>query len=236
MSIELSQAAFLLHSRPYRENQLILHFITESAGKISALTYCSHKANKSAKKALLQPFTPLKIFLKGKGSLKQLSRVEPLEKSYQLQERFLYSGFYVNEILYRLLEDNVVCDGLFYHYQQTLIALNKQEALEPTLRYFEMTLLEDLGLSFDFSPVIDEQSNARTINFNYIPEQGFVAAIPKSKYPIYNKMHLLAIAQQELSPDVLKTFKRLMRQIFDNLLGTTQLNSRKLFLTKDFSQ
>lgn len=231
MRNELSQEAFLLHSRPYRENQLILHFITEGLGKVSALTYCSHKASKSAKKSLLQPFTPLTIYLKGERGLKILSRVEPLSKSYHLQKRFLYSGFYVNEILYRLLEDHVVCEGLFYHYQQTLIALNNQDDLEPTLRHFEMTLLEDLGLSFDFSVITYDHSQ----NFNYLPEQGFVAALTKSKYPIYSREHLLAIADQELTPEVLKTFKRLMRQIFDTLLGTTPLNSRKLFLTKDFT-
>jgi len=37
--LETEQSAFLLHSRPYRENQQILEFFTEHEGKLAAVTY-----------------------------------------------------------------------------------------------------------------------------------------------------------------------------------------------------
>jgi DNA repair protein RecO (recombination protein O) len=73
---EFEQSAFLLHSRPYRENQILLEFLTSHQGKISAISYLGNSL-KSNKKALLQPFSPLKIVLKGKGNLRYLQRVEP---------------------------------------------------------------------------------------------------------------------------------------------------------------
>ena len=101
---ELEQSAYLLHSRPYRDNQSIVELITEHEGKVSALVYIG-KSAKSNKKALLQPFSPLSIVLKGKSSLKNLSRVESASKSITLSGNYLYSGFYINELLVRLLPE-----------------------------------------------------------------------------------------------------------------------------------
>ena len=47
--IEIEQSAFLLHSRPYRENQQIVEFLTENYGKTSAIVYVG-KTLKSNKK------------------------------------------------------------------------------------------------------------------------------------------------------------------------------------------
>ena len=64
-----TQAAFLLHSRPYKENQLLLDFITEDHGRVSAITLTGRSV-KSNKRAVLQPFSPLTITYKGTSTLK----------------------------------------------------------------------------------------------------------------------------------------------------------------------
>jgi len=227
---EFEQSAFLLHSRPYRENQILLEFLTSQQGKISAISYLG-KSLKSNKKALLQPFSPLKIVLKGQGNLKYLKRVEPERKSYQLNGNFLYSGFYLNELQVRLLGEHIPYDELFCQYQQSIEQLSKQHSIEYVLRNFENRLLEELGMTIDFSPIFAEND----INYYYLPDKGFVPAsfLPttsKLRQTCYNSTHLRAIAQEELSAkEVMQTYKVLMRQIINHLLDGKPLNSRKLF-------
>jgi DNA repair protein RecO (recombination protein O) len=224
--VEIEQSAFLLHSRPYRENQQIVEFLTENNGKTSAIVYVG-KTLKSNKKGLLQPFSPLNIILKGNGSLKLLNRVEASEKSYKLTGNYLYSGFYLNELLVRLLGEHIECTELYSQYKTSLLALLACEPLELILRNFEMTLLDELGQCFDFSPVFDIDC----ATFYYVQEQGFIPAITKMKLPCYDRMHIQAIAQDQFTDkNVLHSYKILMRQTINHFLDVRPLKSRKLFI------
>lgn len=222
---ETTQLAYVLHSRPYREKQLLVDLLTENDGKLGALSFISY-SGKSARKAMLQPFYPIMVTLKGQQNLKHIVRVEPASKSFSLNQNFLYSAFYINELLVKLLGENIPCESLFSHYQDSLIALSAKEPIEQILRSFELALLDELGVSFDFSQVYGDENKM----FLYHPEQGFVAAELQTKKIIYSREHLQAIAQHDFSePEVLSTFKVLMRQVFNHLLGGVPLNSRKLF-------
>jgi len=222
---ELEQEAYLLHSRPYRENQLLLEFITEHNGKVSALSYVGRSA-KSTKKGLLQPFTPLNIVLKGKSSLKNLSRVEAYQKSFSYTGHYLFSAFYLNELLVRLLGEHIACEGLFHQYKNSLVALEHQHSLEVTLRKFEYVLLNELGVSLDFSLVVETSAS----HFYYLAEEGFIPALNKLSLPRYAREHLLVIAQQtQATAEEFQCYKILMRQIINQLLDGKPLHSRKLF-------
>ena len=226
--LELEQYAFVLHRRPYGEHQAIVDLLTENSGKISVIVTVG-KSLKSNKSPLLQPFLPIKVFLKGGGELKRLSRVESVQKSYPLLGDHLYSGLYLNELLVKLLGKDVPCEALYQTYQESLHALSERSSIELILRTFERFLLEELGLSFDFEPAFLEKSAA----LYYVHEQGFVPAVNKLSLPCYDREHIKAIAQEDLSrKDVLLTYKLLMRQILNQLLGHKPLNSRKLFVRK----
>ena len=223
--LENTQAAFLLHSRPYKEHQLLLDLLTEHDGKVSAIIF-SGNSIKSNKKAILQPFSPLNVAYKGTTALKKITLVEAAGKSYAFQGNFLYSGFYLNELMVRLLGELIPCSELFSQYKTSLTQLNTKQNIEIVLRNFEMVLLQELGQTIDFSE-IEQQPES---HFYYITEQGFIPAINKLSQPCYDKQHLLAIAEQNLSSkDVLYSFKLLMRQIMTPLLGNKPLHSRKLF-------
>jgi len=241
---EFEQQAFLLHARPYQDHNCIVELLTEFDGKVSAIAYTG-KGNKNNKKALLQPFLPLKVYLKGRNALKNLSRIETRQKSFSLAGNHLYSGFYLNELLVRLLTEQHPCDELFQHYQQSLQDLVEHKPLEKTLRSFEMTLLTELGVLFDFSSLADfslmKQQNEQGDNVNaavnlvyFSMELGFVPVLNKQQIPCYTGTyainHLSAIAVQQLDDKaVMYTYKRLMRQIINTLLGNKPLNSRKFF-------
>jgi DNA repair protein RecO (recombination protein O) len=223
--LEIEQTAYLLHSRPYRENQLLLDLLTQNDGKVGAITYVSHGI-KSNKKSLLQPFTPLNIVLKGSTNLKKLSRVEPAGKSLSLVGNHLYSAFYLNELMVRLLPEQINCISLFEQYHICLQDLMAKSPIELILRNFESILLDELGISLDFS-VIFEQDAA---HYYYLVEQGFVPVIDKPSGVTFQQKHLQAIAQHQYDNDEVRySYKKLMRHIINQLLGNKPLNSRKLF-------
>lgn len=224
---ETTQLAFVLHSRPYRENQLLVDLLTEDDGRLAALSYVGH-STKSSRKALLQPFLPINVTLKGQSSLKSLVRVEPVGKSFLLKNA-LFSAFYINELLVKLLGENIACGELFQQYRISLESLAQVSNIEICLREFELALMEELGVSFDFSLVFEHNAEG----FYYLPDEGFIPAYTKLKQPCYDRSHLQAIADRDLSTaEVLSTFKVLMRQVINHLLNGVPLNSRKLFSKK----
>jgi DNA repair protein RecO (recombination protein O) len=234
----VEQKAFVLHVRPYKENQQLVELLTEREGKVSALVYVG-QSKRSIKKGMVQPFLPLKLTFKDKGnSLKMITQIEAYAKSYPLKKNSLYSAFYVNELLVRLLNNDMVCEVLFNQYQTTLSALSENSPIAPQLRQFELCLLAELGLSFDFSPVFNEKSD-NVAGFYYLAEQGFVPAykfaISSITTPWFNTQHLLTIAEHIQYDKVLldegagRTFKVLMRDVLNHLLDGKPLNSRKFF-------
>jgi DNA repair protein RecO (recombination protein O) len=242
----VEQKAFVLHVRPYQENQQLVELLTEHDGKISALVYVG-QSKRSIKKALLQPFLPLNVAFKENGSqntsLRMLTRVEVNSKSYALTKNSLYSAFYLNELLVRLLRDDIICETLFFQYQSTIEALSQGLEIAPQLRAFELSLLDELGLSLDFTPVFEENSE-HVAGFYYVAEQGFTPAyhyaIKNITTPWFDTLHLQAIAEKNHDRKKLElvgtdqTFKRLMRQVFYHLLEGKPLNSRKLFSMKNY--
>ena len=221
---ELEQNAFLLHSRPYRDNKVIVEFLTQSLGKVSALAYVGNSV-KSSKKALLQPFIPLQIVLKGQGGLKTLARIENANKSFLLTGDYLYSGFYLNELQVRLLAENIPLEALYEQYQKSLVLLSQQQAIESILRDFENALLNELGLTIDYSILFEQNHDY----YHYLPEQGLVPAFSDGCVKL-SAVHLKQIAQQQVNDkDVRQSYKLLMRQVFEPLLAGKPLNSRKLF-------
>ncbi|MBL4941317.1 MAG: DNA repair protein RecO [Colwellia sp.] len=237
----IEQKVFVLHSRPFQENQLLIELLTEHKGKISALVYVG-QSKRSIKKGMMQPFLPLKLTFKDNNtSLKRITHVETTAPSYVLSKDNLYSGFYINELLVRLINEDIVCEALFNQYQLTLSALSENLPIAPQLRQFELCLLAELGLSFDFSPVFNENSD-NVAGFYYVAEQGFVPAyqyaITTINTPWFNTEHLQVIAEHIhhdkvlLHKDAAQTFKLLMRLVINHLLDGKPLNSRKLFTKK----
>lgn len=234
----IEQHAFVLHSRPFQENQQLVELFTENEGKVSALVYVG-QSKRSIKKGLIQPFLPLTIMLKNNdSSLRRITHIEATAKSYSLSKHSLYSAFYINELLVRLLTTDIVCDALFEQYQSTLFALANQSSIAPPLRQFELSLLSELGLSLDFSPVFTDL-NENIAGFYYLAEQGFIPAyhfaINTITTPWFKTEHLQAIAEHIyhdkvlLDKEVEHTFKLLMRDVINHLLDGKPLNSRKLF-------
>lgn len=225
-----AQAAFVIHSRPYRETSQLVEIFTQEQGRQSVIAKGSRQP-RSPLKGLLQPFVPLSLTFGGKGELKTLFKVEATAPAIRLVSTALYSGLYLNELIYYLLEAHTPFDEVFEAYQSTLQKLAAGDRLEPCLRHFEFYMLSVLGYGVDFT--VDAQSGEdveANAWYQYQPESGF-SRLPKCEPGAYAGAHLYALSELDFSTaEVLLTAKHFSRQALAPYLGGRPLRSRALFI------
>lgn len=228
----LITAGYVLHRRPYRETSAIVDVLTADHGKMSFVAKGMQR-HKSPLKALLQPLQLLRLEMSGRQPLKTLHSAEPLERSRKLAGKSLYSLFYMNEILERVLSSEEEVDGLFPLYHNTLEALANDSPIEPLLRIFEMQLLELLGYGIDCE--FDSQQQDITDNdalYQFTPDNGFIPlanTMSRLNY-VFKGKYILAIYNQQWDEQVLRDAKRLTRLALHPLLGGKPLKSKALFM------
>src|SRR5687768_14341272 len=138
------QPAFVLHTYPYLETSLIVEALTRDFGRI-ALVARGAKRPRSAIRGLLREFQPLQLSWGGKSELRTLYKAEWQGGQAPLQGTALICGFYINELLVRLLHRNDSHEQLFGYYRDALKALSTHQDYIPILRCFEQRLLQELG-------------------------------------------------------------------------------------------
>lgn len=222
--------AFVLHTRPYRETSQLVDLFVASMGKVSVVAKGS-RSSRSAVKGLLQPFLPLHVCYNGKSSLKTLVQLEARSTQIVLQGERLFSGLYLNELLYYLLEPDAEYPGLFSSYFQTLLALsNQQEPVSPLLRQFELLLLQQLGYGSDFCYAADSGLPIEPACFyRYEPEAGFITTALRN-HSVFSGREVIGISERDFSDGyILAAARRFSRQAFAALLGNRPLKSRELY-------
>lgn len=159
-----AQAAFVLHSRPYKETSALVDFFTPLGRLRAVLRGARGKAG-----ALARPFVPLEVEFRGRSELKNVVRLEPNGIPNLLSGEALFSGLYLNELMIRLLPAEDPHPALFDHYLATLPLLAAGNPLEPLLRSFEWRLLDDLGYGFPWTPISSARALRRTVSIACCP-------------------------------------------------------------------
>lgn len=223
------QHAYLLHRRPYRETSLLIEAFTASAGRI-ALIAKGARAGRKGHAAILQPFQPLLISWTLRGEVGTLTAVEPREQRVTLSGTALFSGFYLNELLMRLLARNDPHPELFDSYEKTLHLLSEPTQAEWSLRLFERDLLESLGYGLLLEQSVDGRQIQPHINYCYHLEHGPAPVGAQERCLQVSGATLLALASGEMpSEQARRDAKRLMRAALGLYLGNKPLQSRELF-------
>lgn len=220
----------MLHRRAYSETSLLADLFTEETGRLTVLAKGA-RTKRSAWKSVLQPFTPLLLRWTGRGGLKVLTKAESAAIALPLQQTALYSGFYVNELISRVLEQETAYPQLFQDYLRCLTALaSSPQTVEPALRHFEFQLLQTLGYGVDFCHCVGSgESVDETMTYRYREEQGFIASLIKDNLTFYG-YELLAFERRQFDNiDVLQAAKRFTRIALKPYLGSKPLKSRELF-------
>ena len=231
MRVDL-QPAYILHTRPYRDTSLLIDFLTPDFGRVTAVARGVRK-NKTPKRQLLNPFSRLLICWQGKTDMKLLTSFESDNHFLTLTANHLYSGFYLNELLVRLLPEMDRHNGLYFAYEQSLDALRNKHDIEPLLREFEFRLLAELGYGLDFSADarIGRAIEAQEFYECHVQEGFFSAAPDIPEQFLLKGEWLLAIAAGDYTdPATRLAAKHLSRRMLKPLLGSRPLNSRQLFM------
>jgi DNA repair protein RecO (recombination protein O) len=220
----LGQPAFILQLKPYRETSLLMTVFTRECGVVGILARGVRKP-KSRLSGILLPFTLLRLSYLDRHELKVLTQAEYVE-SYALQRMALYCGFYVNELIQRLLHAHDPHPDIFDLYRGCLQHLSSSAAIESVLRYFELDLLERIGYGIDLS---SEADSGRLIEadgrYRWQADYGLLA----DATGLLAGSTLLALAQrQNLSGDALHEAKQLLRKLLEPYLGGRPLKSRQV--------
>ena len=148
------EQAFVLHSYPFRETSLLVEIFSRRFGRVALIAKGARRPRSALRGALLA-FQPLTIAWAGKGEVRTLTKAEWRGGQPLLAGKALFCGFYLNELLMRLLPREDAHDALFDAYSEALACLSTGVVPAPVLRSFETRLLKELGyaLTLDREPV-----------------------------------------------------------------------------------
>lgn len=227
------QRCFILHRRPYSESSLILDVFSEEYGRLTLISKGA-RSKRSALKGALQPFTPLLLKWSGNGSMKTLRQAEPISLGLPLFGIHLYSAMYINELIGRVLAQEIPMQALFHDYLHALTELAHGNNPEPALRRFELALLAAMGYGVDFlhcsgtgEPIDPDMT------YRYREQKGFIASVRRDNLTFIGN-ELIAISERRfMTKEQLQAAKRFTRIALKPYLGNKPLKSRELFLPAD---
>ncbi len=150
-----NEPAYVLHRYDWSESSLILEVFTRHHGRL-ALVAKGVKRPSSSFRPILLPLQPLHLAFGGDGEIKTLKAAEWQGGHVMPSGDALMSGYYLNELLLKLLAREDPHPLLFDVYASAVqvIASEHGEALESALRAFELLLLREIGLL----PLLDAQT------------------------------------------------------------------------------
>ena len=226
-----NEAGFILHTYPFKETSVVAEVFTRGHGRVALIARGARRPS-STLRGLMQPFTPLLMSWFGKSDLKTLHAAEWQGGLIAPQGRALMCGFYLNELMLRLLARGDAHEALYDRYIATLEQLAGEASqidYERILRRFEKNLLSEIGYGATFDVEAEHgtpiESNARYV---FQPERGALRAIGQPGCPVSGQTLIdLATDQFERQTTLIEA-KALMRTLINHTLGAKPLYTRQL--------
>ena len=249
----LLQSAYVLHRRAFRDSSLLVELFTPQYGRVGVIARAARQAS-SRLAGILQPFRSVLVSWSGNGELASLNAAEAEGGNQWLTGQALMGGFYLNELLMRLLHRHDPHPGLYAVYHRSVQVLGdicrrvendkdrpgaaalRSVELECALRIFEKHLLEEIGygLVLEHDAEHGQPIEAQQL-YIYHLAQGPVRisagqAEATAQRLTIRGQSLLNLARGQLDDKVsLREVKRLMRAALAEQLGGRPVNSRRLF-------
>lgn len=166
------EPGYVLHSYAYKETSLIVEVFSRRWGRIGLLARGARRP-RSAMRGLLLGFYPLRLSWSGSTELATLTAVEWAGGRPALAGIALMCGFYLNELLLRLVPREDPHELLFDAYEAGLVRLGEGEPPAAVLRTFERRLLAELG----YAPLLEREADSGLPvdprrSYRYEPELG----------------------------------------------------------------
>lgn len=224
-----NESGFILHTYPFKETSVVAEVFTRGHGRVALIARGARRPA-SALRGLMQPFTPLLLSWFGKSDLKTLHAAEWQGGLIAPQGRALMCGFYLNELLLRLLARGDAHEALYERYTETLGLLAGEGGdHEKILRRFEKNLLAEIGYGATFDHEADTTAPIEAAaRYVFQPERGALRAGGQHGCPVSGQTLLDLAADRFDNPTTLVEAKALMRTLINHTLGAKPLYTRQL--------
>lgn len=232
---------YVLHSWDWSESSLIVELFTRERGRLAVVARGAKRPTSSLR-AVLLPFQRIQVTLArsaadDSGEIHLLRQAEWAGGGPVLPAAALFQGFYLNELLMKLLPRHDTHDALYEAYRLTLPALAHGDELlaQAGLRAFEMVLLRDSGVLPDLARATLTQA-ALQADQPYVlrPESGLARA--GADEPALEGQQWLALdaalqgdaltALQAACLPVLPALRPQLRTLLHYHLGSSSLRTR----------
>ena len=229
-----NQPVYVLHTYPFKETSLVVELFARNFGRV-ATTAKGARRPRSAMRGLLQAFQPMSATWSGKQELKTLHSLDWNGSLLLLQGEALMCGFYLNELLLRLLPREDAHEVLFEYYADTLKILASGQDLATTLRRFELKFLQELGYAIPLEFDVNGEPVSEAQQYRYEAEHGaFRLQGNMRRHDIGVQLSgktLIDMANDDYSHAQTKLqSKQLMRYLLAHYLGDKPLHTRQLLI------
>jgi DNA repair protein RecO (recombination protein O) len=226
-----NQPAFVLHSYPYKETSLIVEVFARDYGRVPLMAKGAKRPH-SQLRGVLQTFQPLQVAWTGKSEVRTLVSAEWVGGLRPLEKSALLCGFYLNELLVKLLARDDPHAALFDHYVAALNQLAHDEPPAIVLRKFELGLLKETGVAGNISAVATTgQPVVAELLYVIDPERGPREATVSDTMPVVNGKTLLDMEAADYNDTTTQQqSKFLMRHLLSHHLNGLTLNTRQILI------
>jgi DNA repair protein RecO (recombination protein O) len=225
-----NQAVYVLHTYPFKETSLVVELFSQQFGRIAAVAKGARRPH-SAMRGMLQSFQLLEGAWSGKNELKTLHSLDWSAGLTLLKGEALMCGFYMNELLLRLLPREDAHENLFAYYQATLNTLAGDENLAITLRRFELKLLQEMGYAV---PLLMDENDVEIVadkTYRYEAEYGACDMNATKNGVQLSGKTMLDMARDDYAEATTQNqSKQLMRYLLAHYLGDKPLHTRQLLI------
>ena len=221
------EPGLVLHSYPYKETSLILEVFSRRFGRVALLARGARRP-RSMLRGVLLAFHPLRITWSVSIELGTLISAEWGGGRLALAGMGLMCGFYLNELLLRLLPRGDPHEALFDAYEGALARLTTGASQAAILRSFERRMLAELG----YAPLLDrDAANGARIepakHYAYEAERGPVETGRANGEMVISGRTLLDMAADNYdSSRTREEARRLLRILIAERLGGQVLHTR----------
>ncbi|MBH98030.1 MAG: DNA repair protein RecO [Rhodospirillaceae bacterium] len=224
------EPGFVLHMRPYKNTSQLLDCLTENHGVITLIAQGSRRS-RSDRRVVLQPFSLLQLSWIRRGELGRLTQAEAVSSTLALSGEEVLAGFYLNELLLRLMGREDPNPLVFSCYSRCLSDLSGLSNTPRAVRLFELRLLQALGYGIELQ---EDAETGKAINsesfYEFKPEHGFTLRNTPDKGPyIFKGCELISLREECLNDrQSLKAAKRLLDLVLRVYLGNRPLSTRSV--------
>lgn len=227
----MQQPGFVLHSYPYKETSLMVDVFSRDHGRVMLVAKGAKRPH-SKLRGVLQTFQPLSVGWTGKTEIRTLTAAEWVGGLLPLEKSALLCGFYLNELLVKMLARDDPHAKLFDHYVAALNQLAHDEPAPIVLRKFERALLRETGVGGSFSTCSLTGAAVESEQIYVVdPERGPRPARLADAWPRVSGKTLIEMEREDYSDGATQTqSKFLMRFLLAHHLGGVQLNTRQILI------